>query len=289
MRFQLFIIFISLYVTFSYPMTSISGHIDTIVFSSNANPYFVEKDLIVPKDKIVTIPQGCVFLFNPFSGIEVHGTLIAGGAQDTPVVFTSVNDSVYNKNSMRTAAPFDWNGILIGKESCGSQLNHFILSYSVYGVKAQSADLSINGGLFRSNGQFHFTVDGKILDVKENLQFSFGNYSEGAQTRPAPMAISVTIPHDNRTFTARELIKSKPFYYSSLGVGVLGAGLGVFFAVKANQHQSALQQISSGAAPPDKNRWNSERDAKWNCITGSSISFILGALGSAGFGLSLAF
>jgi hypothetical protein len=262
---------------------------DTMKFNRSGSPYYIEKDIVVPQGKILTIPKGCVLLFNPFSGIVVQGTLKVQGTQDTPVVFTSVNDSLYNKNALRLPAPFDWNGIHISKESRGSQLDHFILSYSVYGLKAQSVEVSLNGGIFRSNGQFHFTLNEKIQDVKDNIPFSFGNFSEGTPNRPEAATNVTSSPQGNQPFTARMLIKSKPFYYSSLSLGIVGAGLGVFFAVKANHHQSALEEISSGAAAPDKGRWNSERNAKWNSITGSSISFILGAIGAAGFGVSLAF
>jgi hypothetical protein len=55
----------------------------------------------------------CAFLFKPFTGMIVDGSLKAEGTLQNPVVFTTVNDGKYNPNSRQLPNPFDWNGIQV--------------------------------------------------------------------------------------------------------------------------------------------------------------------------------
>jgi hypothetical protein len=294
----LFFAFIILLFLFSSPPSfaspTISGNLDTIVLSPSSNPYIVEKDLIIPTGKTVTIPQGCIFLFSPFTGLIVDGTLIVLGSAESPVVFTSINDSLYNKNSMRPPEPFDWNGLLLRGNSHGSHLNHFTLSYSVYGIKSQSSNMAINNGIFRSNGQFHLTANDSILDVKENQPFSFGN--DVNMTITAPPSTKKPVININDTLAPLvgekplfHVLESKPFRYGALGVGVVGVGIGTVLAIFAGQHQTELERISDGEVVRNKSDWDDEHDIKWRCIAGSSASFTASAIGLTCFSLSFLF
>src|SRR5512133_2436162 len=123
--------------------TLISGNISGITFDVAKNPYIVEKDIIVPKGTNVIIPDGIVFLFHPFTGFQVFGRVAVQGADTRMVIFTSLNDNVFNAGAEQLPNPFDWNGIFISKDAEGAFLNNFALKYSVYGIKSQCQNIII--------------------------------------------------------------------------------------------------------------------------------------------------
>ncbi|MBD3346502.1 MAG: hypothetical protein GF401_15720 [Chitinivibrionales bacterium] len=159
--------------------TNLAGRIDGIIFDTTGNPYIVEKDIVIPEGKSVTVKQGCIFLFKPFSGLAVHGSLNVEGTPDKPVVFTSINDSQYNAASEQLPNPFDWDGIIISQKSDMVTLKNFHLKYSVYGIKSQKETISLQSGNFAHNGQFHFTLDGNIQYVQDNIPFSYNAKAGG--------------------------------------------------------------------------------------------------------------
>jgi hypothetical protein len=153
--------------------TVISGDLSKFALDSANNPFIVEKDIEVPSKKKVIINEGCIFLFKPFTGLNVVGSLGVNGTQTHPVVFTTINDSLYSKQSVQTANPFDWNGIVVDKNAHDVTLTNFRLMYSVYGVKSGKKDIVLKNGSFKANGQFNFTIFDKIQYVQENLLFSY--------------------------------------------------------------------------------------------------------------------
>lgn len=268
--------------------SSVSGDLSAFALSPSSNPHFVDGDLVVPEGKTVTIPAGCIFLFSPFTGVRVDGTLLVLGEADTPVVFTSVKDTAYNKNSMQPPEPFSWNGIVIGSDSRGSRLRHCIVSYSVYGIKSKIRDITVDNVLFHSNGQFHFTIKDSILDVKERISFSYGVRDALAHTQHSmPAAVSTPPPPPAPPVKSRPAIyKSKPFRITMLGITVLGIGAGTYYAVNAAKHQGVLEDISYSRVARDKTKWESERELKRQCVSWCAAGYAAGAVGVAGFGVS---
>lgn len=63
-------------------------NIDYVSFHPDNNSYIVEQDIIVPKGKIITIPEGVVLLFHPFSGLRVDGRLNVMGSEEKLVIFS---------------------------------------------------------------------------------------------------------------------------------------------------------------------------------------------------------
>jgi len=157
-----------------FAATSLSGSIGGVTFSASGNPFIVKDNLTILKDKEVIIEKGCIFLFDSFSGLVIDGTLLVEGTNEDPVVFTSINDTIYNKKTNIIANPFDWNGILITQNAEKVKLSNFQLKYSVYGLKSQKETLQISHGSFAHNGQFHFTVKDEIVPVTESIPVNFG-------------------------------------------------------------------------------------------------------------------
>jgi hypothetical protein len=158
-----------------YSQTMLSGNIGGLTFESSGNPYVVTDNITIQTDKTTTIKAGCVFLFNPFSGIIVNGSLSVEGTLQSPVVFTSALDNKYTNNKAQLPNPFDWNGILISQQAGNITISNIVLTYSVYGIRSQKEALSLNNATFKHNGQFHFTVDDEIQRVIEDIPYNYRN------------------------------------------------------------------------------------------------------------------
>lgn len=155
--------------------TRLSGDVSGRVLSVRENIYIVEDNISVESGKKLVIEEGSILLFSPFTGLTVYGSLEVNGTDENPVIFTSLSDTAYNPQSQILANPFDWNGILIHARASQVVLKNFKLSYSVYGIKSQREDVSIMNGLFFQNGQFHFTVNEKIMPVADGIPYSCGS------------------------------------------------------------------------------------------------------------------
>jgi hypothetical protein len=170
---KLISIIIILFCFSTHSQTTITGDISGLTFKPSGNPWVVKENIFIEEGSKTVIKPGCVFLFKPFSGIIVQGSIEVEGQPEAPVVFTSINDSSYNEASTQKAEPFDWNGIAIEKTAENVKLSDFVLSFSVYGLKSKKEDVILERGIFRQNGQFHFTINDKIQEVESNLPFSY--------------------------------------------------------------------------------------------------------------------
>lgn len=276
-------------VFMAHGSTFISGEIDTTTFDVKKNPYIVEKDIVIPKGKSLTIPEGIVILFHPFTGFQVAGRLVVQGSNEQPVIFTSISEKNFNPQSEQLPNPFDWNGIFVTKDADGAFLNHFSLKYSVYGVKSQCKNIIIQNAVFQQNGQFHFTVNEQIQFVQDNIPFSYGDSNAVHQ-------ITTNISNDINSKVAADKHKDKPkhsksklisiFRYSSLGVGVAGGIAGAILAVKMNQYLNKCNDIVKNGGYDDFNYYQEKYDSMRSALI---ISSAIGGLGIVGFGISFAF
>jgi hypothetical protein len=283
-RWLCFLTFFVSAITASNGATLISGGIEGITFDVANNPYIVEKDIIVPKGKSVVIPEGIVFLFNPFTGFQIFGRLVVQGSSDRLVIFTSINDNIHNPQSEQLPNPFDWNGIFVSKDADGAFLNHFSLKYSVYGVKSQCKNIIIQNAVFQQNGQFHFTVNEQIQMVQDNIPFSYGDSTKEG----------VLLKSDIENPPVKTVVKSSVrtkrvniFRFTSLGVGVAGGVTAAICGVKMKQNWDEMQRISDGIGDPGDFK-NYEKKYKSD-LAGLIVSGALGGLGLVGFGISFAF
>lgn len=257
---------------------------------STGNPYVVNQDILIPEGKSIIIKEGCVFLFKPFTGINVQGELLVEGSQEKPVTFTSIYDGEFNKQSTQLPNPFDWNGILISRESGNVSLSNFSLRFSVYGIKSQNPNIKIENGLFRQNGQIHITIAEKIHFVQDNIPYSYVTEKSIATdtTVKKPAEISGSKPVlIKETNESKNRKKVKILRFASLGIGTAGLITGVIFGA---QLPSAHDDWVESSNDEQYFQQYSEREKKYkNKLTGTIIGSSLAVLGAAGFGISFAF
>jgi hypothetical protein len=172
--------------------TPLSGDLPQRVVRSQS-PYVVAGDIYVAAGDNVIIESGVVFLFNEFTGLHVQGTLLAQGLDRLPVVFTSVNDTLYNAHSSMNPAPYDWNGIDIYEDGMGSVLEHCIVSYSVYGIDSKTEYIRIDSTCFRRNGKRNFSILGEDRMIPSDFPFSY-KLTKGVSVAKEKPAIPLSPP-----------------------------------------------------------------------------------------------
>lgn len=262
--------------------THITGSITDMTFESGGNPFIVEQDIMIPEGKKVVINSGCVFLFKPFTGLSVHGHLVVEGTQEAPVMFTSINDGEFNAQSEQLANPFDWNGILVSRESGTVIIQNFSLRFSVYGIKSQNLNIQIENGLFRQNGQFHFTINDKIQFVQDNIPYSYSGSGDAVTGKPVKNLSSTT----NKQAKKSSSTSIKIFRYSSLGIGVIGTASSAIFGALSMDSYSRWSDTTD--ASYSINYKKNEERFKSN-LAASIVTGVIGILGLTGFGISFAF
>ena len=206
-----------------YSETSLSGKLGNMLIERVGNPFIVTDNIVVPEGKTLTIAEGAILLFKPFTGLIVEGSLVVEGGLANPVIFSTENDPKYNPSSKQLPNPFDWNGILITPNAKHVKLSNFVLEYSVYGVKSQKEEFIISNGTFTRNGQFHVTVNDAIKNVVDDIPFNFGKEFDGK---------------NRNTRASAKATWRKPV---GIGLGVAGLaaiGAGSYFLYLSNDYNS---------------------------------------------------
>jgi hypothetical protein len=266
-------------VTVAGAQTTISGTIGDMVLDSSGNPFIVEKDITVPQGKTLTVKEGCALLFKPFTGLTIAGNCSVNGTQEHPAVFTSINDSAFNKTSTQPAGAFDWNGITVAKKSGSVVFNYLDVRFSVYGIKSQNPAIVLKQSTFKQNGQFHFTINDKIQDVVENNPFSYNGKNSQPQAGTAAASTQQT-----------PLFHRKGVRFGLLGVGGVGAIVGTILSINAAQKYSHWKDIANSNDMALVSReWDKSKNEYNSAFTGALITDIIAGIGLAGFGLTFAF
>ena len=257
-HFSLFIL-ILLYSPFhAFCATTINGDIGNLIFEKAKSPYIVSEDIFIPEGKTTTIKEGTVFLFKSFTGLTIYGNVTVEGAQDNPVIFTSVNDAGFNDSASQLAQSFDWNGILIDRNAQKIQLRNFRLCYSVYGIKSKKDNILIINGVFKDNGQFNFTVNEQIQLVEDKVSYSYGQDA-------LKKSDSLKIEQIKTKYRRPEII--------TLSSGGVFAATALVLGIVARQAYNSYYDNSSG--------WNQqEKQAKRNAYQAETITTISTGLAS---------
>ena len=226
-------IFIGVNLFSIFAETPLSGKVGGMTLGSTESPYKITSDLFVEKGKALTVKAGSILLFKQFTGLQVEGSLIVEGTKENPVIFASINDGKFNDSATFPPQAFDWNGITIAKNAKNIKMANFLLSYSVFGLKCQTEDITVINGIFNSNGQFNMTVSGQIQKVMESFPFSFGE--------------NKTQKSDEESFTKKNL----PAIFATTGA-VCGIGTIISAVVFFNARSDYLAETSPAEQKKDR-------------------------------------
>lgn len=270
------------------------------VLSSGDKPYLVTGDILVSSGSVVTIEPGTVLLFNEFTGLHVEGTLYVKGNSENPVVFTSKNDTVWNKQASVNPAPFDWAGIDIHENAAEVSFSEVEIRYSVHGIQSHIDNVSLENCVINRNGKADFSIMG-VEKESENSIFNYKKVEEKpAVTITQPTVEPIAKPAEKPVAMPKvpeQEKKSRPgkntFRYCGLAVGVGGAGLAAFLYTKFVDSNDKLQEIS---APSKENLqkftsedWESAKKERNRDMILTGVSGGIAVLGLASFGISFAF
>jgi hypothetical protein len=278
----------------SFAQQTLSGNIGGMTFEATSTPYIITDNITIEKGRKTIIKEGCVFLFRPFTGIIVNGSIIVEGSLKSPVVFSSINDKKYNPQSDLLPNPFDWNGILIASNSGSVTFSNIVLEYSVYGIKSQKEALILNNATFKSNGQFHFTVDEKIMPVAEELPFS---YSQKPETDTHQKIVNHDIPQtvvkaNNKYSTGKIVLR---ILSGTVFLGGLGAGL--YYNSEINKYNKKKTTLDTEFTSAQGGMTETEYLNRSRNISDSAnkdtklrtVSYITAAIGAVGLTLTFVF
>lgn len=287
--------------------TAISGEIHDYRFDSTGSPFFVEKDLIVPSGTTCVIGPGCVFLFRPFTGLTVEGTLVAEGSDEKQVIFTSINDTMFNPGSVQLPASFDWNGITVVAESNGTHFRNCRITYTVYGIRAQTPNLTIDRCIFTQNGLYHFTVMEKVFNANEGIPFSYPEAppaisfygqanlttaSENQGENETPLLQDIVSPAEKMSRHNKKMITIARF--STIYIEIAGIAWGGVLQKLAFDEMNMIESMNPGSINPFTGDYHNRTDESVvnahdsfsRYKTWSIAGFILGGLGLSGFAIT---
>jgi hypothetical protein len=251
------------------------------MLTANKSPYLVLADVYVPQGQTVIVEPGVVVLFAAFTGLKVQGTLLAKGASEKPIIFTSVNDQVHNPASTLKAAPYDWNGIQITEDGIGSHLAYCAVRYSVYGIASMTRYIRIGPTIFQENGRADLTIEGHEHEVGS------GPYEYNMAIHAKQLPDSLIILRDPRA-GPRAVLR-----YSGVGVLVVGAILSAVYTYRFSQSHDELDGLSAvdpqNLAANSSSDWEEAHDQARGDRAGMILGFAIGAVGAVGFGVSFAF
>jgi hypothetical protein len=245
-------------------------------------PYLVVGDIYVPQGKTVVIEAGAIFLFKNFTGLHISGILLARGAKDKPIVFTSENDRDYNKKSTVEAAPFDWNGLYVHEDGIGTHLAYCAVLYSVEGITSLTKFIRINTCLFLHNGRANLTVEGKQHPVTDQPY----DYALSA-IDPSLIRVPAGILKDPKA-VSRMVIRSTGIAAAGAGI-VMGMIWGSKLSHSSHEFTSRSSRSEDNLARYSGSSWNAARMNKNRdaavLLTGCAVAVV----GGVGIGWSFSF
>lgn len=266
---------------FISPADTLAGQLPSTI-DKRSRPYLVSADIVVPHGKTVTIEAGTILLFSNFTGLKIQGTLLARGTAQSPIVFTSVNDTLYNRTSAVTPAPYDWNGIDIFESAIGTTMAHCHIFYSVYGINSLTRYVRISPALFGNNGRADLTIEGTPLLVGTTPYEYALNVDEARD-----IAVPLTMLRDPQA-TKRTIAR-----YSGLSACVGGFAIAIVSTVHFGSSAQAFKQVSStlqsNLATSSSGQWQARRNQARADLLLMSGGYLVGIAGAVGLTWSFTF
>ena len=264
------------------------------------SPYLVTGDIEVPPGATAVIEPGTIFLFKNFTTLHIHGTLLSRGTKEQPIVFSSENDTAYNRHSSLTPAAYDWNGITVYENSNGTSFRHCNIKYSLYGINSLTKSISIETCSFIQIGKVDLTIEGSKY---ENLSSDFVFNASAPDTSTKPPLI-VTQKSEPAPAVKPAVPVAAPPRKSNLrfvlrysGISLFGAGAALFIWQTQKYFNAAAEFDRLNDTGNPANTMNPNIDKDWqaakNRKNNSLASMITGGavalLGAADFGISFLF
>lgn len=256
--------------------STLSGELPEIVAASGS-PYVVVGDIVVPPGRTVTIEPGTFLLFKNFTGVQVHGTLIANGTQELPIAFTSENDKKHGSVTETPPAPYDWNGITITENAVGTSFECCRIGYSLYGINALTEYFTVKDCLFRKNGKADVTIKGVKQEVVSGVPYSY-----------EPLGEAPVLADEGGASPAKITIRT-----SSIAVFAVGCAVGIWQGVEYGNSNARFEELNddSNAAnlhnPNIIEDWDAARESRDTNVLGMILGFGGAALGAVGFTITL--
>ena len=270
--FTLFAAVFQSFVSTADAKAELSGIISSMTISSKENPIIVNKNITIPPKGHFVIRKGCKLFFKPNTGIIVEGRLSIEGTKSDPVIFTSINDSIFPQKTGQKANPFDWNGIIINKNAQDIVLKNFVIKFSIYGIESFRPDIRIENGKFIRNGQFHFTMNNKVMPVSENIFYNYKNEKRRDTKKGDTKKREDAIKKDQKD----QSVKTAGIL-PSVKATIIGGGTAFFFMTYYLHQKSEYVALYRNAKSQAMRREYFEqqkplaRNATISCIIGSAL------------------
>jgi hypothetical protein len=266
------------------PVSAWAGSFETLagdlpeVLRNGKSPYLVNSDIYVPAGKTVVIEAGCVLMFKNFTGLHAQGTLLVRGTSKKPVIFTSEYDPRFNRGAALQPNPYDWNGIFIHNDAIGTDLQHFELAYSVYGINTQTRFIRITEAMFKDNGRSNLTIEGKLIPVSSTL-FSYSLSVKNAAVDGVPVKI----------LSDPDAQKRNIMRYSGLSLAIGGASMAAVFTSKWTTSRQRVNDIRNDLVANDATTFDNAQKERDRNLGYMIAGYALGVLGACGFSVSFLF
>ena len=194
------------------------------------SPYIVEGSVRVPEGRTLTIEPGVEVRFEPGTsyGIRVEGTLIARGASDSPILFTS-NDTI----------PYagDWKGIDVVSTGL-LEVEYCIIEYARVALYLRDVRDSIisNSSVSRNHVGIYLSNSTNISILNNTLS---QNLDLGLEVKGAEKE------HFNHTIDTSNIVNEKAIFYfpylSNVAVqGIVGGHILVAWSENVSIHDNSV-------------------------------------------------
>jgi hypothetical protein len=266
---------------------TLAGELPDLV-KNNGRPYYIAADIIVPPGKTVTIEPGTVLLFHTFTGLQIHGVLLARGSENSPILFSSENDGRHGGLAGLEPAPYDWNGITIDEDALGTSFYYCTIAYSLFGINTLCGQIHLRRCSFPQNAKSEYTVQGYRQIVGDSP------YSWGDHQKAVSQATTIASPPDITTSTTS--VRKGNVGLRIVGIGLLTAGsaIGVWKTIDYLASRKRFDELN--ASGNRENLQNPSIVEDWNTAQttvnrDSALmvgGFALAVLGAIGIGFSFA-
>lgn len=137
-------------------------------------PYLIYDSLVVASDATLRIDPGVVFYMHDAANVIVHGTLLAEGTRERPILFRGDRlDFILNDVLPYDRTPSQWGGIFFTGDSYHNRMDNVIVRNGITGLTFEQSSPD-TCKLQLSNSQ--------ITNMGENLFSAFNCYIEVSDT-----------------------------------------------------------------------------------------------------------